>query len=87
MLGNGVHLHLPCTADELGDDHWMLLQQGWHRGYFVSQSEIKKKRKKKRHEHSEFTYSIEMQLAPTSKKFGVKKKKKEDRLFPDMIPG
>lgn len=25
ILCHGVHLHLPGTTDELGDDHWVLL--------------------------------------------------------------
>lgn len=35
-LGHSVHLHLPGTTDELGDDHWMLLAEGqWGEGYSV----------------------------------------------------
>lgn len=32
IFGHSIHLYLPGTADELGDDHWMLLwgkMAGW----------------------------------------------------------
>lgn len=41
MLGNSIHLDLPCTADELGNDHWMLLQKSI-RGLFCQSTREKK---------------------------------------------
>lgn len=40
-LGHSIHLYLPCTADELGDDHWMLLEEREQEGYSVSESNMK----------------------------------------------
>lgn len=32
-----IHLDLPGTADELGDDHWMLLEERQQDGYSIDE--------------------------------------------------
>ncbi len=40
-LGHSIHLYLPGTADELGDDHRMLLEERQQDGYFIYKSKMK----------------------------------------------
>lgn len=39
-LGHSVHLHFSGTADELGDDHWMLLEERQWDSYSISESKL-----------------------------------------------
>lgn len=41
ILGHGIHLYLPGTADELGDDHWMLLNERQQDGYSINESKVR----------------------------------------------
>lgn len=40
-LGYSIHFYLSGTADEFGDDHWMLLEVWQQGGYSINESKVK----------------------------------------------